>query len=105
MVAKHYPELNELLLNPIAICLQGTCFKPYEILNLRTYHSIRKDVTQSRGVAIFIKNNIPKKEIQIQSELQGSTLSFTLLALSTNNLTLNIDPALSKCLYVDNLLL
>lgn len=36
---------------------------------------------------------------------QGSTLSVTFFAIANNNLTQNIDPAVSKCLYVDDLLI
>ena len=60
--------------SPLAVCLQETHFTPGESFNLRGYRSFRKDVVphlRARGgVAIYVKNNIPAKEIQIQSNLQ-----------------------------------
>lgn len=59
---------------PVILALQETHLKPDEPFRLRGYRCFRKDVQPLQraqgGVALFIRNNIPVKEIRLISELQ-----------------------------------
>lgn len=72
----HFNELKMLITEylPFSICLQETHFKPAESFTLRGYNIFRKDVEPNLrargGVAIFIQNHLPTRNVPIQSNLQ-----------------------------------
>lgn len=81
----HYCELKSIILekNPFTICLQETHFKPDDNFSLRGYSIFRKDVIFDHrakgGVAIFLKDNIPCKEIHVQTHLQAVAIQINYL--------------------------
>lgn len=71
-VIKRYCDIGLLLQNdPICLCLQETKFSPDQVYSRRGYNIVRYDVSDAQracgGVAIFLKDNIPYREIAIQS--------------------------------------
>ena len=81
------PNYNEVSLlisecNPSVFCFQETFLKPDDNVSLRgfnIYNYVHTDFLRPSGVAsIFEKSSFPQKKIDLQTELQATTVSLTL---------------------------
>ncbi|KAG5872903.1 hypothetical protein JTB14_030859 [Gonioctena quinquepunctata] len=64
--------------SPFVLALQETHLKPNESFRLRGYQCFRKDVNPTHrargGVAIFVRNNIPTKDVRLVTDLQATAV-------------------------------
>ncbi|KAG5880510.1 hypothetical protein JTB14_010102 [Gonioctena quinquepunctata] len=64
--------------SPFVLAIQETHLKPNESLRLRSYQCFRKDVNPTYrargGVAIFVRNNIPTKDVRLVTNLQATAV-------------------------------
>lgn len=73
----HYPELKEILIreNPFCLCIQETHLKQNENFTLRHYKSFKLNINTVQrahgGAAIFIKENINVKTINLNTNIQA----------------------------------
>lgn len=76
-VKHYYVDLKHIMTesSPFCICLQETHLKPGEEFHLRGYHCCTKNVQPDHrargGVAIYTKNNIPVRQLQLTTNLQA----------------------------------
>ena len=79
----NFEELQQLIAynNAIAACLQETFLKVDEQITLRGYTAYNKVGDGERaagGSSVFIKNSIPHKEIDLNTQLQAVAVSISL---------------------------
>ena len=68
--------------NPIVVCLQETNFSAEHVAHIRHYSAYHRNrltaLHASGGVAIYIKDNIPHKEITLTTSLEAVAVSIML---------------------------
>ena len=81
------PNFNEVSLliseyNPSVFCFQETFLKPDDNISLKcfnVYNYVHTDCLRpSGGASIFVKSSFPQRKIDLQTELQATTISVTL---------------------------
>ncbi|WP_411025501.1 endonuclease/exonuclease/phosphatase family protein, partial [Salmonella sp. s55004] len=83
-IKANYENLEILILNlrPKIICLQETFLKPSDFLNIPNYSSIHNMINNPRkasgGTSIFVRNDIPFSNLNINSKFQNTCCSISI---------------------------